>query len=64
MNRQNYLQPGLDILRREARCGKRRSWRKYADLMRRAEEHVLACGGNWSEIRPVFAREIANILRL
>ena len=60
------IEGGLDILRREARGarGRDRSWRHHNSIIRRARDHVEACGGNWQEYEPEFKREIAELMRL
>lgn len=60
------IEGGLDILRREARGarGRDRSWRHHNSIIRRARDHVEACGGNWSEYEPSFKREIAELMNL
>lgn len=64
MNNEALIQNGLDILRREARGTRDRTWRHHNEIMRRAAEHVRACGAEWFEIEPEFSREIAELLRL
>lgn len=64
MSLEERIKDGLDILRREARSGRKRSWPRYHEIMRRAEAHVLACGGNWFEMQERFAKEITDLLRL
>lgn len=63
---ENRIQDGFDILRREAKgCrGKRRSWHTHDELMRQAERHVLACGGDWERYASSFKRELAELMRL
>ena len=60
------IENGLDILRREARGarGQDRNWRHHNSIIRRARDHVEACGGNWQEYEPEFNREIAELMRL
>lgn len=64
MSLEERIQDGLNILRREARSGRKRSWPRYHEIMRRAEAHVFACGGDWFEMKDKFAREITDLLRL
>ncbi len=64
MEHSTLIQAGLDILRREA-CGSQdRSWKRHNEIMRRAEDHVRACGADWFEIEPEFSQEIAELLGL
>ena len=60
------IENGLDVLRREARCaeGRERNWKRHNEIVRRAQQHVEACGGNWLEYAPRFSLEIANLMRL
>lgn len=60
------IEGGLDILRREARGarGRDRNWRHHNSIMRRAQQHVEACGGSWLEYESRFKREIAELMRL
>lgn len=64
MKNENMIQSGLDILRHDARNTDDRSWAKYEEIKRRAEDHVRACGGNWYAIEAGFAREIQDLLGL
>ena len=63
---ENRIQGGFDILRREARgCrGKRRNWQTHNELMRQAEQHVTACGGDWERYASSFKRELAELMKL
>lgn len=60
------IEGGLDILRREARGskGKHRNWKTHNTLMRRAKEHIEACGGDWFEYESALSREFAALMRL
>lgn len=60
------IEGGLDILRREARGarGRDRSWRTHNALMRRAQQHIEACGGFWPEYESRLSREFAELMRL
>lgn len=60
------IENGLDVLRREARgaSGRDRSWRHHNSIMRRAQQHVEACGGYWPEYESRFKREIAELMKL
>ena len=60
------IENGLDILRREARGarGRDRSWMHHNSIMRRAQDHVEACGGSWQEYESSFKREIAELMKL
>lgn len=60
------IEGGLDVLRAEARGarGRDRSWRHHNSIMRRAQDHVEACGGNWQEYESRFKREIAELMKL
>ncbi len=60
------IENGLEILRREARGarGRDRSWSHHNSIMRRARDHVEACGGNWQEYESGFKREIAELMKL
>lgn len=66
MTMNNYLQGGLDIIRREAKGarGKRRNWKTHAKLMRMAAAHVEACGVPWEAYESAFSRELAELMRL
>ena len=64
MSSEERIQGGLDILRREARYCVERSWRKYQEIMRQAEEHVTACGGSWETVQTEFSQEITELLEL
>lgn len=64
MSLEARIQGGLDILRREARGTRERSWRRHNEIMRKAAEHVRACGGKWFLIEPEFSREIADLMKL
>lgn len=61
---ESCIQGGLDILRREARYTRRRSWKRHNALMRAAQAHVLACGGDWESMCGALSREFADLLRL
>lgn len=61
---ESCIQGGLDILRREARYTRRRSWKRHNALMRAARDHVLACGGDWESLRGALSREFAELMRL
>lgn len=60
------IENGLNVLRAEARGarGKDRSWMHHNSIMRRAQDHVEACGGNWQEYESRFKREIAELMKL
>ena len=60
------IENGLDILRREARgaFGRYRSWARHNLLMRRAQQHIEACGGSWCEYESRLKREFAELMRL
>lgn len=60
------IEGGLDVLRREARGarGRNRSWRRHNEIMRRAQHHIEACGGSWSEYESRLKREFAELMRL
>ncbi len=64
MSIDELIQGGLDILRREARGTRDRNWRRHNEIMRRAADHVRACGAEWFDIEPEFSREIADLLGL
>ena len=64
MSTEERIQSGLNILRREARGCRGQGWPTYHDIMRRAEDHVWACGGDWFEMKDRFAREITDLLKL
>ena len=64
-NMQARIEDGLEILRREARYGKPRNWKRHAELMRRARDHVLHCGGDWErQYQGRTSREFAELMRL
>lgn len=60
------IEGGLDVLRREARGvrGRDRSWAVHNSIMRRAQQHVEACGGSWPEYESRLKREFAELMRL
>ena len=60
------IEGGLDVLRREARSskGRWRCWKTHNQLMRRAREHIEACGGDWVEYEPQLSREFAALMKL
>lgn len=61
-----HIQGGLDILRREARGLRRRDrdWKQHNLLMRRAQQHIEACGGDWSEYEGRLRIEFAELMKL
>ncbi|MCI6373738.1 MAG: hypothetical protein MR821_00375 [Clostridiales bacterium] len=66
MDIQERIQGGLDVVRREAKgaCGKRRSWKTHAKLMRMAAAHIEACGVPWEAYESEFSRELAALMKL
>lgn len=64
MSIEERIQGGLDILKREARGSRCRSWTRYNDIMRRAEDHVWACGGDWFKVKEQFSREILDLMNM
>ena len=60
------IEGGLDVLRREARgaFGRYRNWKRHNELMRRAHQHVEACGGSWPEYESRLKREFAELMKL
>lgn len=60
---ENRIQGGLDILYREAKYSKKRTWKNYEKLKARARDHVEACGGKWAEYQQAVCCEIAERLR-
>ena len=62
----NKIEDGLNVLRREAQGahGSDRRWTRHNDIMRRAQQHVEACGGDWLEYESRFKREIAELMNL
>lgn len=60
------IEDGLDVLRREARGarGRDRSWMHHNSIMRRAQQHIEACGGCWPEWESRLKREFAELMRL
>ena len=63
-NTRARIEGGLDILRREARYGKPRSWKRHNALMRRARDHILLCGGVWEDYADELSRNFAELMRL
>lgn len=60
------IEGGLDILRREARGskGKHRNWKTHNILMRRAQQHIEACGGEWLEYQSQLSKEFADLMKI
>ena len=60
------IEGGLEILRREARGSKGcwRSWKTHNQLMRRAREHIEACGVDWLDYASQLSKEFAELMRL
>lgn len=58
------FESGLNILRREAKEISADDWKSYEDLMRQAEQHVIACGGDWERYASSFKRELAELMKL
>lgn len=62
----DQLENGLNILRAEARGarGKDRSWKHHNSLMRRAQQHIEACGADWWVYESRLSREFAELMRI
>ena len=62
----NQIENGLNVLRAEARGarGRDRCWMHHNSIMRRAQQHIEACGGNWAEYESRLKREFAELMRL
>lgn len=58
------FESGLNILRREAREIPADDWKSYEDLMRRVEQHIIACGGDWERYASSIKREFAELMKL
>ena len=60
------VEGGLNILRAEASgCRKKdRTWRYHNLLMRKAEQHITACGLYWEDYSASLSREFAELLKL
>lgn len=60
------IEGGLNILRAEAGgCRKKdRTWKHHNLLMRKAEQHLEACGVCWENYRASLSREFADLMRL
>ena len=60
------VENGLNVIRNEAKGCKRkdRTWRYHNLLMRKAEQHITACGGCWEDYRASLSREFADLLKL
>ena len=60
------VENGLNVLCSEAKGCKRkdRTWKTHNVLLKRAEQHITACGGCWEDYRASLSREFADLLNL